>query len=94
MLLNGKRVDAARAHLERATAEFADLDGTAELAMIQGQLARAYFLSEDHRRAIEVADRVLETAEHADLIPLLADTLVTKGTALGASGARARPKQW
>ena len=86
MLLNGKRVDAARAHLEPATAAFADLDGTPELAMIQGQLARVYFLAEDHRHAIEIADRVLETAEHADLIPLLADTLVTKGTALGTLG--------
>jgi hypothetical protein len=36
----------------------------------------------DHRRAIEVADRVLEAAEHADLPALLADTLVTKGTVL------------
>ena len=37
--------------------------------MIQGQLARVYFLAEDHRRAIEIADRVLEAAEHADLVP-------------------------
>ena len=33
-----------------------------------------------------MADRVLETAEHSDLIPVLADTLVTKGSALGALG--------
>jgi len=86
VLLNGKRVDQGRALLESAALEFADLEGTPELAALHGQLARAYFFAEEHRRAVEVADRVLETAEHADLIPLLADTLVTKGSALGAIG--------
>ena len=84
--LSGKRADESRALLEAAAAEFADLEGTPELAAVHGQLARAYFIGEDPRRAIEVADRVLETAEHADLIPLLADTLVTKGSALGVTG--------
>jgi len=82
--LSGKRIDESRELLEAASAEFADLDGTPELAAINGQLARAHFLGDDLRRAIEVADQVLETAEHADLIPLLADTLVTKGSALGS----------
>ena len=84
--MSGKRLVESRALLEAAAAEFADLEGTPELAAVHGQLARAYFLDEDPRRAIEVADRVLETAEHADLIPLLADTLVTKGSALGVLG--------
>ncbi len=51
-----------------------------------GQLARAYFLSDDNRPAIEVADRVLAAAEHADLAAIVADTLVTKGTALAIVG--------
>ena len=41
-------------------------------------------LSEQHRRAIEVADPVLEAAEHADLVAIVADTLLTKGASLSA----------
>jgi hypothetical protein len=51
-----------------------------------GQLARAYMLTAEHRRAIEVADRVLEAAERADLGAIVADTLVTKGSALALLG--------
>ena len=40
----------------------------------------------DNRRAVEMADRALEVAEHADLVALLADTLITKGSALGDLG--------
>ncbi|MGH2466709.1 MAG: adenylate/guanylate cyclase domain-containing protein [Candidatus Limnocylindrales bacterium] len=85
-LLSAKRVDAGRMLLESAAAEFADLSATPEVAAVNGQLARAYQLSEEPGRAVEVADRVLATAEHGDLIPLLADTLVTKGTVLQTLG--------
>ena len=40
-------------------------------------------LHEEPARAVEVADRTLVVAERADLVGLVADTLVTKGTALG-----------
>ena len=43
-------------------------------------------LAEQHRRAIEVADPVLEAAEHADLVAIVADTLLTKGASLSALG--------
>jgi tetratricopeptide (TPR) repeat protein len=51
-----------------------------------GQLARAYMLQWDAPRAIAAADRVLPAAEHADMSPLVADLLVTKGTALNLDG--------
>ena len=37
---------------------------------------------EDNVRALAVADRVLDAAERADLVPIVADTLVTKGVSL------------
>ena len=72
--------------LEPAAEEFRDLADEPSGIELGGQLARAYFLHEDNRRAIEVADRVLEAAEHADLLAVVADTLVTKGSALASCG--------
>ena len=43
-------------------------------------------LNEEHRRAIAVADRALAAAERADLVDIVADALVTRGTALAALG--------
>ena len=85
-LLFGYRIDQARALLEAASAEFADLMPDPGVVALNGQLARAYMLGEDHLRAVEVADRVLAAAEHGDLIEPLADTLITKGTALSSLG--------
>jgi class 3 adenylate cyclase/tetratricopeptide (TPR) repeat protein len=84
--LTGRRTEEALGVLEAAVAELADLRAEPAFVALEGQLARACFLREDHRRAIEVADRVLEAAEHLDLVPILADTLVTKGSALGSIG--------
>src|SRR4029077_1458344 len=85
-LLGSYRTSEALALLEPAATEFADLATEPSVIALDGQLARAYFLSDDHRRAIEVADRVLEAAERADLGAIVADTLVTKGTALAILG--------
>jgi class 3 adenylate cyclase/tetratricopeptide (TPR) repeat protein len=76
----------AIALLEPAAAEFADLGADPDFVALLGQLARAYMMNGAHEPAIEVADRVLAAAERADLVALVADTLVTKGTALGALG--------
>jgi len=86
VLLNCFKVDAALAVLEPAAAELADLADDPRFVALDGQLARAYFLHDDHRRAIEVADRVLEPAERLDLVEIVADTLITKGSALGSVG--------
>ena len=53
-----------------------------------GQLARAYYLNAKNQRSIEVADMVLETAERGDTVGILADLLVTKGSALDSIGRR------
>ncbi len=71
--------------LEDAVKAFADLDDPASVAL-QGQLARAFYLDEEPGRALEVAERALAIAEHRDLIPIVADLLVTKGSALCSMG--------
>jgi hypothetical protein len=53
-------------------------------------LARAYFLNYEYRRSVTVSEVVLEAAERADLPEILADTLVTKGSALAGLG---RPQE-
>jgi class 3 adenylate cyclase/tetratricopeptide (TPR) repeat protein len=77
-----RRLDDALALLVPAAAEFTDLFPDSGAVALEGQLARAYFLHEEPRRAIDTSDRVLEAAEHTDLLLVLADTLVTKGSAL------------
>ena len=84
--LDAVQVTEALALLEPAAEEFSDLTSEPAGIALVGQLARAYFLSDDNRRAVEVADRVLEAAEHANLAAIVADTLVTKGTAFAILG--------
>ena len=85
LLYAGDHVGAVKL-LEPAAEEFRDLTGEPSCIVLGGELARAYFLREDNRRAIGVADQVLEAAEHADLPAIVADTLITKGSALANCG--------
>ena len=84
--LSARRTADVVVMLEGAADEFADLGPDPALVAIHSQLARAYNLTGDNRRAVPMAERALETAEHAGLLEILADTLVTKGTALGGLG--------
>ena len=85
-LLDGYRTEAALAVLEPAAAEFPDPSADPAVVTLHGQLARAWFLHDDYRRSIEVADRVLEAAEALDLVGIVADTLITRGSALASIG--------
>ncbi len=76
----------AVALLESAAAEFADLPAEPAVIALGGQLARAYFLADDHPRAITTADRALAAAEHANLAAIVADLLITKGSSLASIG--------
>jgi class 3 adenylate cyclase/tetratricopeptide (TPR) repeat protein len=80
------RAPDALALLEAATDAFAGLGSHPALLVLRSQLARACFLSEDPRRAIAVIDAVLEPAERANLVELVADSLVTRGSALAGVG--------
>jgi class 3 adenylate cyclase/tetratricopeptide (TPR) repeat protein len=85
-LLSGWRAPEALAVLVPAADEFADLAADPAGIALGGQLARACLFTDDYRRALVVSDGVLEAAEHADLPAIVADTLVTKGTALALLG--------
>jgi class 3 adenylate cyclase/tetratricopeptide (TPR) repeat protein len=80
------RTGQAIALLEPAADELADLGADPAFVTLLGQLARAYMMTGATERAIEVADRVLAAAERANLVELVADALVTKGTSLGSLG--------
>ena len=86
MLSNARQNDQAIAVLVPAAAEFADLSPDPGAIAIQAQLARAYMLREAHERSLEIGEPVLLAAERADLVPILADALVTKGSALCGLG--------
>ncbi len=87
-LLSAYRFEPALTLLAAASDRFADLVDDAALAMLDGQLARAYFLHAEHARAVAVSDRVLEAAERFDLVDVVADTLITRGSALASLGRR------
>jgi hypothetical protein len=67
-------------------AETEDFGQRPHLIAAGGQLARAHMLQMESARAIAAADWVLPAAEHADMGSLVADLLVTKGTAMSMAG--------
>jgi len=85
-LLSGRRLDDALALLEPVGREFADQFPAPANVELEGQLARAYFLHDENFLALATAERVLAAAEEADLLDILADTLVTKGSVLSNLG--------
>jgi class 3 adenylate cyclase/tetratricopeptide (TPR) repeat protein len=84
--VNSKQLEDARTVLEDAVTAFADLADDPSVLGIKAQLARAYALLDLNRESIAMADEVLEEAEHADLVGIVADALITKGTALASIG--------
>ena len=81
------RLDAALALVEAAATEFADLGEDPGYASLLGQLARFQMLRQvDFASAVATADRALAIAEHLDRVDLVADVLVTRGTALISMG--------
>ena len=56
------------------------------VAAMHGQLARAHMFVSDFPSALAVAEPTLAAAEELDLSAVLADTLITKGSALGTMG--------
>ncbi|MEK6191924.1 MAG: adenylate/guanylate cyclase domain-containing protein [Chloroflexota bacterium] len=81
-LIEAARFTDAIELLEPVMAETEDFGQRPYLIAAGGQLARAHMLQIEPARAIAAADRVLPAAEHADMGSLVADLLVTKGTAL------------
>jgi tetratricopeptide (TPR) repeat protein len=72
--------------VEALAVGFADMAADPGVVALNGQLARALFLMRGDRESIVAADGVLEAAERLDLAAVIADTLITKGSALSALG--------
>ncbi len=82
--------EAALAFIASATEEYADLAEDPAGVALWAQLARAQFLFARPAEAVATADATLALAERLDLVPVVADLLVTKGTALANVG---RPRE-
>jgi class 3 adenylate cyclase/tetratricopeptide (TPR) repeat protein len=82
LLLTGRRYEQAERLLGDAAREFADLGDAPELLRIKSQQARLLMLTLRFAAAIPITDEVLGAAEHGDHLPLVVDTLITRGTAL------------
>jgi class 3 adenylate cyclase/tetratricopeptide (TPR) repeat protein len=87
-LVNGRRMEAASELLESATVEFADLGDHPSRLTILSQTGRAYYLAGAPEKALPILEEVLAIAERTDQLAVLADTLVTKGSALVNLGRR------
>jgi len=85
-LLTGYRFGPAMTLLEEAWPRFADLRDEPATIRLHGQLARGYFLTDASARSVAEADLVLEAAERLDLVEIVADTLITRGSALAQMG--------
>jgi tetratricopeptide (TPR) repeat protein len=88
-LLAAFQRETAATLMEEATGELVDASSVpndAGQVELLAQLARAFFLIDRNADAIPVADRALEAAERLDLVPIVADVLITRGGALMQSG--------
>ncbi len=89
VLIGALRRDAGLALVEAGVDETLGRDGVpsgpGEVALV-AQLSRALFFRDQQQRAIEVADRALEAAERLDVVPIVADLLITRGSALAHLG--------
>ncbi len=81
-LVGPLRYDLAIAVLEPAATEFADLVDDPAVIALESQLARVRFLHGEPLPAVEISDRLLGRAERLDRVDVVADTLITRGSAL------------
>ncbi len=79
--LHGRASDSL-AVLEPFMARTRDLADAPEVLHVGAALARASLFADQFPRALEVADQVLVAAERIDDVALVADAVITKGTAL------------
>ena len=81
-LAQAQLIGDAKAVLEQAMEEFADLEEQPEGLGLLVTLARTAMVGEDYARALELADRALPAVERLDLPELAARALTTKGSAM------------
>jgi class 3 adenylate cyclase/tetratricopeptide (TPR) repeat protein len=87
-LLDGFRLEPALEVLSAGSRQFADLAPDPVVATLDAHFARALMMTNDYSAAIEVAERVLHSAEPRDLLPIAASALIVKGATLGGLGRK------
>jgi tetratricopeptide (TPR) repeat protein len=88
VLLDASRVTDATAVLEAAASAADALDDPSAGAAIQAQLSRCYMRLGKPDPSMTAADRALSVGERMNLEPLVAESLINKGSALGQLGRR------
>ncbi|CAN5726317.1 adenylate/guanylate cyclase domain-containing protein [soil metagenome] len=88
VLLGMGQVDPAIEILEGTLADTTDVDVDVDPAVIDvmAELARAFQFKADPERSIQWADRAVLGAARAGRVPVVADVLITKGTAAHLAG--------
>jgi class 3 adenylate cyclase len=81
-VLSRGTLEVARDLLQRAADEFADLAESAEYVELAGPLTQVQMRLGDDARGIELADRVLPTAERLGTIAATLEVLINRGTSL------------
>ena len=81
-LMTGRRYEQVETILATAIPEFADLGDGREALQLKSQQARLYMLTARYEPVLPITDEVLAAAEVRDDLALIADTMVTRGTAL------------
>ncbi|MGZ6295296.1 MAG: ATP-binding protein, partial [Candidatus Limnocylindrales bacterium] len=82
MLLNIHASAALVDRIRGLATEFADQAAEPAGVALLGQVARSLFLMRRNVECLPVAEEVLIAAERLDLVPVIADTLITKGSVL------------
>ncbi len=78
--------DRARPLVTDATERFADLTDDPAVIRLNAQLARLLFLTGSQAESIAIVDGVLEAAERLELLDVVANALITRGSALDELG--------
>ncbi len=78
----------AIATLEEAHRELEGMEADPGYAALIGQLARAYMLHGERGKAVDWAETTLAAAGPLNLLPVIVDALITKGSALGDAAQR------
>ena len=82
------KLDEATALLETSLTEFSDLVDEPAMAEVKVMLARALASNNENRRALELVDTALQTAEMADEVAVIARGMLVKSNTLIALGRR------
>ncbi|MEO5919276.1 MAG: adenylate/guanylate cyclase domain-containing protein, partial [Candidatus Limnocylindrales bacterium] len=87
-LINHFKTEEALALLQPAAERWAgpDIELDEDRVTLLAQLSRALFFHEENLQAVAVADRALSRAERLNAVSLVAELLITRGTALANIG--------